>query len=336
MPNVDFFKVDTYAFLDADSNEAKAFTTYLGYVCAIDNLTIELYGAPGFDLLRLSLDREDRLTRLREKPFRGDPTTLRSLLLNAWISELHLHTVDDTNAGRVRISNHAAPVHSYYATSRMATAWLSVLKGSAPLNHTTLLATVSETIGGMSALYPPPWGLRCNAVDGAAEYLGFPRPPGACSNLASTVSPLDRIAQSLRTTRNRQLDDLVVETKRQLRLKRAPKGTRRRRDETLRPTTVFDFLWRSRTRSNYGDPGMFYMGALGDSEVLGYHHAVRRLTAMTMFLFEAMIAQRAQAVLEEASTHFISRDRSGISDKVLIPRLAALGLAAASAVRGAG
>jgi hypothetical protein len=124
------------------------------------------------------------------------------------------------------------------------------------------------------------------------------------------------------------LDDLVDETKRQLRVDRAPPGTRRGRDQHLTATTVFDFLWRSRTRANYGDPGMFFMGALGEWDVLGYHRAVRRITAATMFIFEAMIAQRARSVLEEASTHFISRDRSGIADSVLIPRLVALGLAA--------
>ena len=334
MPIIDFSTVDIYAFLDTDSDEAKAFFTYLGYVRAIDDFITESYGDGSYDLLRLALDAEGRLTRLRGKPFRGDPTVLRSLLLNAWISELHLHTVDDTDPGRVRISNHAAPVHSYYAASRMATAWLALLKGRPPTTHATLLATVSETIGGMPGLYPAPWGLRCTALEGGTAYLGFPAPPAACSNLASNVPPHDRIAQCLRTTRSRQLNDLVGETKRQLRVARAPNGTRRRRDERLNPTTVFDFLWRSRTRSNYGDPGMFYMGALGDWDVLSYHHAVRRVTAATMFIFEAMIAQRAQTVFEEASTHFISRDRSAIADRVLVPRLVALGLAAPGARRG--
>lgn len=334
MPIIDFSKVDTYAFIDADSDEAKAFTTYLGYVRAIDDLITDRYGAGSYALLRLALDVDGRLTKLRAKPFQGDPTLLRSLLLNAWISEMHLHTVDDTDPGRVRISNHAAPVHSYYASSRMAMAWLAVLKGSAPTTHSTLLATVSKTIGGMIGLYPTPWGLRCSALEGTAVYRGFPAPPATCSNLAANVPSLDRIAQCLRTTRSRQLDELVGETKRQLKVVRAPNGTRKRRDERLNPTTVFDFLWRSRTRSNYGDPGMFYMGALGDPDVLGYHHAVRRVTAATMFIFEAMIAQRAQTVLEGASTHFISRDRSSIADRMLVPRLVALGLAAPAAHRG--
>ena len=335
MPIIDFTKIDTYAFLDVDSDEAKAFTTYLGYVRAVDELISARFGEGNFDLIRLALDATGRLSKLRAKPFQGDPALVRSLLLNAWISEMHLHTVDDTDAGRVRISNHAAPVHSYYAASRMATAWLAVLKGSAPTTHATLLSTVSQTVGEMAALYPAPWGLRCDALEGTPSYIGFDAPPAACSNLSSTVPSTDRIAQCLRTTRGRQLDDLVAETKRQLKTKRAPNGTRKLRDGKLNPTTVFDFLWRSRTRSNYGDPGMFYMGALSEFDVLAYHHAVRRITAATMFIFEAMVAQRAQAVFDEASTHFISRDRSGISDRVLVPRLAALGLVARRTSAGA-
>ncbi len=40
-PLIEFRHVDVFAFLDADSDEAKAFTTYAGYVDAFSELIIE-------------------------------------------------------------------------------------------------------------------------------------------------------------------------------------------------------------------------------------------------------------------------------------------------------
>jgi len=44
-----------------------------------------------------------------------------------------------------------------------------------------------------------------------------------------------------------------------------------------------------------------------------------------MFLFEALVSQRAKTLLEEAAVHFISRDRSGLAETLIVPRLRNLG-----------
>jgi hypothetical protein len=59
-----------------------------------------------------------------------------------------------------------------------------------------------------------------------------------------------------------------------------------------------------------------------------YAAAVRAWNTATMFVFEALIAQRARHVLEETAVHFISRDRSTLADDLIVPRLRALGLLA--------
>ena len=83
-----------------------------------------------------------------------------------------------------------------------------------------------------------------------------------------------------------------------------------------------------RTRSHYGDPAMYYVGTLHSERSKTYAAAVRSWNAATMFVFEALIAQRARDVLEETAVHFISRDRSGLADALIVPRLRALGLLA--------
>lgn len=328
VPIVQFRNVDVFAFLDADSPESKAFTTYAGYVGALSELICDAYGAtdpyPG---LLDALDRHGRLTRLRSKPYSGPSGPVASLLINAWLSELHLYLVDSTDAGVVRIANHAAPVHAYYATTRSASAWLHVLNGTVPNTHAACLDQIGQLVANSGALYPEPWTFACTAVHRSTTYTGFPVPPQSCSNLSSSAPAADRLAKCLRTTRSRQIVSLVAETRRQLRRERAPRGEALRRDAKLRPTTPFDFLWRIRTRANYGDPAMFYMGALTNQQVLGYLEAIKVITATTMFLFEAMVGHRSPAVLADAADHFIARDRSGLTDRVLVPRLAALGFA---------
>jgi hypothetical protein len=159
-------------------------------------------------------------------------------------------------------------------------------------------------------------------------YGGFSALPGPCSNLASAADRHARTAMMLRTTRDRGVTKKVNETKQRLKRTRAPNGEYDRRDRALASTTVFDFAWRMRTRSNYGDPAMYYVGTLHADRSKAYAAAIRAWNTATMFLFEALIATRARGVLEDAAVHFVSRDRSTLADRLIVPRLKALGLLA--------
>lgn len=312
--------IDVFAFIDADSPEAKAFTTYRGYVTALDALVSDEWGGVSYKEILSRIDPAG-LHRLKSRQFRGNASAVRSLMLSAWLHEMHLHLVSHRDPGIVRIANHAAPVHAYYATSRAASAWHHALTSTAPQTHQALLKAVDGLITSAPSMYPVPWNLRCTALRPSPLYKGFVSPPQPCSNLSGSAPPLDAVAMCLRTTRDRRVKQLVTETKKQLKKDRAPNGEAARRDRQLHGTTLFDFLWRGRTRSSYGDPAMFYMGAISDNDVVGFLIALRNITAATSFLFEIFLAQRAPDVLADAATHFISRDRSGISDHVLVPRL---------------
>jgi hypothetical protein len=135
------------------------------------------------------------------------------------------------------------------------------------------------------------------------------------------------IAKMLKTTRARRIEDLKEQMKAEARLTTAPKRELARQDARLEATTLFDFTWRSRTRSNYGDRSMFYMGSLGDQDrVLRFVSSVRTFTAATMLVFESLIAQRAPRTLTEAAIHYMARDRTKLSDGLVGERLRALGL----------
>jgi len=236
--------------------------------------------------------------------------------------------IDLEDAQRLSVANHGAPVDAYYASSRHATAWLTVRDSNAPATHRGLLNAMSAQVAN-SRLLPPPWDLTCSAVRPALVYGGFPGPPGESSNLAAAADPHSRAAMLLRTTRRRGVEKKVGEVKHRLKRRRAPNGEAERQDRSLPPTTIFDFAWRMRARSNYGDPAMYYVGSLGPQRAQAYAAAIRTWTNATMFVFEALIAQRARDVVEDAAVHFVSRDHSGIAATLIVPRLRALGLLSA-------
>jgi hypothetical protein len=315
--------LDVYALTDSDTDEARTFTTYSGYWLALVEHVEREFGMFPYPDLLAELERRS-LTNLASKQAACDEDQLRSLLLNAWSSELAMYDVELDNP-RLWLSNQWAQVKSYYASTRMAGAWLLTRDGKAPENHAGLLRAMSAQVAAQR-LYPSPWSLCCTRRYPAAEYAGFPREPESVSALAANVDRHDRSAMMLRTTRERDIERLVEIVKMKRRLERAPNGESLRQDKALVPTTVFDFAWRMRHRSNYGDPAMFYVGTLTADRARDYAAAIRTFTGATMFLFEAFVSQKAKAVVADAAVHFTSRDRSKIADQVIVPRLKVLSL----------
>jgi hypothetical protein len=325
-----FRRLDVYALLDADTDEAKAFTTYMHYWIALASLIETSYGSFPFPAMLSELEARKAYRALPGKATGCDLATLRSLMLNAWNSELALHLIDLTDTERLWVANQWGQVQSYYATSRAASAWLAARDGAAPDRHRGLLNALSAQITG-SSLYPSPWNLSCSSLHPVPAYGNFLTPPAPVHNLSSAANDHDRTALMLKTTRQNELDKRVEQAKRELKRRKAPKGEKRRQDAQAAPTTVFDFTWRMRTRSNYGDPALFYAGTLSPERSRDYAVAVRTFTSATMFLFEALVMQKARKTLEEAAVHFVSRDRSRLADQIIVPRLKALGLFAQEA-----
>lgn len=326
-----FSDLDLYALLDADSDDAKTFTTYLGYWLCLAEHVQTIHGDEPTASILADLRERKCFRSLTGRGSPRDPEQVRSLMLSGWTSELRLHLIDLEDAGRLWIGNHGAPIDAYYATSRMASAWLLIRDGAVPETHAGLLRAVSALVTSQK-LFPKPWDLTCDALIPTPAYGGFPAPPEPCSNLSARVDVHDRSAMLLRTTRDRGVKAKVEEAKRKQKRSRARAGERQRQDERMAATTIFDFdfdfdfAWRMRTRSNYGDPGMFHVGTLTGDRSRAYAAAVRAWTTATMGLFEAVIAQRAGSLLEESAVYFLTRDRSGIADTLLLPRLKAIGL----------
>ena len=332
-PILRFSEIDVWAFVDLDTEEARTFRTYLGYWNAIDDLVVQTYGVDPIDGIHRALRGDRTFQRSASRPFNGDTSTLRARLVNSWQHEQQLYLVSHDNPGILRVVNHGVPVPAYYSVAQSLSAWSVVRTNTEPSGHRAVLRGISQQIDASPGLYPVPWNLRCTRVQDSRRYEGFPADPQRCSNLSVEAPPLDRVAQCLHTTRRRSVERSLDEAKRRERRQRARRGERSQIDQQLLATTVFDFLLRSRTRSSYGDPGMYYMGQLGDADVVQFARSVRRVTGATAFLLLALIAQRVPELVADTASHFISRDRSGITDEMLVPRLVQLGMATSGARR---
>lgn len=62
-------------------------------------------------------------------------------------------------------------------------------------------------------------------------------------------------------------------------------------DGALRPTTLLDFLYRLRVRSNYEDPTMFTEGPESANDTIAVHRHLSHLTSATLLLHEMYIRQ---------------------------------------------
>lgn len=225
----------------------------------------------------------------------------------------------------VTVYNQQVLVAAYYAISHSARAWLLAHYNSQPTNHRHALSALAAMLHE-SRLFPPPWNFTCTRIGAAAQWSGFPKDPSVVSNLASNYDRYDMAAKALRTTRARRVKELVDVQKAALKVKRAPNGLLTRVDQGAEPTTVFDVLWRSRTRSSYGNPSMFYVGTLEPFRARAMQRSVKTVVDATMLLFEACVAQRSRETIAASAVHYMSRDKPAITDQTLLPRMRVLGL----------
>lgn len=326
MANADpsFRTLDVYALMDADTDEAKQFQTYRFYWLQLERHLVANYGSDLNAALVAELRPRKAYRSLSSSQFAGDTDGLTHLLHNSWSNELMLYAVDDDDP-RLLTAVQWHNVYAYYATGMSALAWLLVRDGVAPSAHRGLLDGLAAQVGG-GRLFPEPWNLHL-LQSSPPRWGGFVAPPNECHNLSSveSVEPVDAIGKLLKTTRGKVLDGRCAKHRSRAG-GRLPNGTKSRIDDALGPTTIFEFVWRSRTRANYGSPAMFFKGSLGNLDsCVSYVNALKIFSNATMLLFESFIGQRARSTLADAATEFIARDRSRRSDQLVGERLRQLG-----------
>lgn len=237
---------------------------------------------------------------------------VRRRLRNAWSTEIVLGLPRQLGGGLVRYANHWAPVQAYYAVYLALHAFHAAAGRSPVTDHTAMLAAAAEDLrtGRLSA--PTPWAMCCaRREDRRESFRGLPadavlEPVSAALSVPLRERRWSFYAMALRTTRGFFLDD---ENRVRAWKKRNPtKANKPRRtitragraelDGRLHPTSLFDFLYRLRLRSNYRDADTIVAGS--GSEAESFNDCLLAITDATLLLIEAHVRRHLGPVAYRA------------------------------------
>ena len=313
------------------------FETYKNYISGLALYINECYGGSPdcFPRLKAAVVRQQVLPQISPIVVSGDfLEEIKKLLFNAWNTELVLVLPSSISREFTKCANHWSPVQAYYSIYLALQAYFRSCRLTPPKDHSAALSTIATHIRNQD-LFPPFWNVCCDGepTSASARYLKLPNGVSI-----SQISPLttpraqdfwDRYGMLLRTTRQRQFEKKLKESGKQFRTKR---GKPRKRFspihkaqvlDGLRPTTVFDFLYRLRVRSNYEDADAFILGTMSQTDAEEFNRGLCALTSTTLFLLELHITARigghyfSQFMDEFASAHPLDYSRKTIGARRL-------------------
>ena len=123
-----------------------------------------------------------------------------------------------------------------------------------------------------------------------------------------------RYSKMLETTRRRVLDHRCREWKKHQKKQRIPGKQKRAMEATLTPTTVFDFLWRLRVRSNYQDVETILMSKVSHDWHISFYSSLRSIVDSTCLLFESLVVRKNGPSGYEAAVNDFIGDGPGRQD----------------------
>ena len=187
------------------------------------------------------------------------------------------------------------PVQAYYAVHGAGLAALTALNGTPPRDHVAFRRAVATIV---QTRFPAPLNTSCRAAAGDIRRDELRRSPVTVSQ-ADAASALSRvnsanaaalIAKSLTTTRQELVEIGKIDARRRLSKGRKKLSSSQVDDCWGRcsETTVVDFLWRLRCRSNYDQPEMFLAASDRQDVATGFCTDIRKLAECVARGFDAI------------------------------------------------
>jgi hypothetical protein len=308
-----------------EEERSHRFTVHRNYLGSIELFLGALYGH-GDDQARGLIDAQRALPafgRIQRRPI-ADAAELRRLLAISWASETQLRLGDLVGDAFLRYSNAWAPVQAYYAVYMSIHAYL-VTAGMGGLidDHTSTLRTVASHLVDRGLL-PHPFDVTCSGCPelGTRQINGTPANANINDKFENLAGPTindfyPRFAKMLETTRDNRLARGRKEWLSRSTRKNMPRTEKVALAGRLHATSVFDYLWRLRIRSNYGDVSAFLMSGVEDRSHGAFHSGLVSLTSSLCLLLQSLIAQRTGPQLyADALDEFTSGGGIDLGDPV--------------------
>jgi hypothetical protein len=162
-------------------------------------------------------------------------------------------------------------------------------------DHTATLRTVVVQLV-QRKLVPHPWDVTCAGCPELGERTigGVPAGANCDVHFEPLASPTvddfyPRLAKMLETTRNERLKRNRREWLARSGRKNMKAAEKRALGARLAPTTLLDYLWRLRVRSNYRDVSTFLMAGLEDDSHATFHRGLLGLVDATCLLVQSLV-----------------------------------------------
>ncbi len=265
---------------------------YSNYLIALSRLLSQEY--PTDCTLAIVIANSGGFKRLRRATPSIDQSALSKALRQGWFTEILLWK----KAQYPDLLPFAVPwsmVESYYAVYAIVKAYFLVSGRNEIGTHEGTLRTICSDVTNCKDRFPRPWNCVLNGDPKTSPvFVTNVQQPVLLTN--PLVSPYrgdlwQHYGLFLKTTRQRQIDRLIQRWKKNNRRKRIPKGERQRIVQGWRPTTVFDTLYRIRSRSNYQDIDSFAFCNATTLDFTELQVAIWTVVYKTMFVFEMLIAR---------------------------------------------
>ena len=285
---------------EEESERSRRFTVHRNYLGSIELFLGTHYGY-GDDQVA-NLVAAQRAPPAVARIQRRTPTNvadLRRLLAISWASEMQLRLANVGGDAFLRYSNAWAPVQAYYAVYMSIHAYLATAgMGGLIDDHTSTLRTVVSHVVERGLL-PPPFDMTCSGCPELDERQinGVPATANVDGHFENLAGPTTgdfypRFAKMLETTRTTRLGRLRKEWLRKTGRKTMKAAEKRAMAERLHATSVFDYLWRLRIRSNYGDVSAFLLSGVTDANHGAFHAGLVALASSMCLLMQALIVAR--------------------------------------------
>jgi hypothetical protein len=307
---------------DEEIEQGNRFRTYLNYVCSISNYLKSIN--PKTFLKTIAGSAEF----CRIKRHRVDLDAIEKLLRNAWLTEVKLHIDGDDNEFAT-YSNHWAPVQLYYAVYLSLRAYSAANGSQIPNEHTKNLKAINNEILNKPSLFPFPFQTMCECSGARSDNSKFINlPVGMSINKISGLTKYEKVdfcdsfALCLKTTRDKQIEKLCEDWKHRNKRKRVSPIEKEKMVKNLGPTSIFNFLYRLRLRSNYEDADSFLLSLPTERESQDFNTSIRVIGWFTQLMLETLIKhyigdQTFCGIVQK----FIKYEKYGISEKTVNKRL---------------
>lgn len=196
----------------------------------------------------------------------------------------------------IRYANVWVPAQAYYAVFAGLLAWLRASRNQAS-SHVKVLAEAGRDMARISCTCVP-WSVVCKGCPQTRdeEYLRLDSSADlTISNLSSArddPSVWGLLAKCLKTTRRDSVERALKNWKRENRRKALKPEEKVQVAAKVAPTSLFDFFYAMRIRTNYEGSDAFALGPWTELNAKDFYRDVLQLTSATLRFVEILITGR--------------------------------------------